>query len=497
MRKLTGLVALVAAMALGTVPASAGLPVPDQGNSSGITQGDNTASGGNANATGGDGGNADTGNVQVLNGNAISVSIGGQDSEASAEGGDTSAQSGDAYGGDGGDAEAYGGDADASNNAGVGQSNEQSGGGYGSGTTQENGSTIEQGDNTATGGNAEATGGRGGDANTGNTQIGNGNAIAISIGPGNSEAKAKGGDTSAKSGDAYGGDGGDAKAKGGDGDASNNAWVEQRNKSDDGKPTGGSKYDDKRCGCQERKHDDGSSQSNRSDVRQGSNEAKGGDATANGGDGGNADTGNEQKYNGNAFAFSRSEEKSEERDPCSCRGKDDHKGKDRHDGNESEAEAKGGDTSAKSGDAYGGDGGDAKAKGGDGDASNNAWVKQRNESTGGSKHDSKYDTGCGCHSDKRDEGSAQHNESYIEQGDNTATGGNAEANGGRGGDANTGNEQKGNGNAYARSETKDEGRPPRMAMHPCVCQWSKPHGGGRNSEAEAEGGDTAAWSGDA
>ena len=62
MRKLTGLAALVAAMALGAVPASAGLPVPDQGNSSGITQGNNNATGGAANATGGDGGNADTGN---------------------------------------------------------------------------------------------------------------------------------------------------------------------------------------------------------------------------------------------------------------------------------------------------------------------------------------------------------------------------------------------------------------------------------------------------
>ena len=85
----------------------------------------------------------------------------------------------------------------------------------------------------------------------------------------------------------------------------------------------------------------------------------------------------------------------------------------------------------------------------------------------------------------------------MTQGDNTATGGNAKATGGRGGDADTGNEQKGNGNAYARSETKDEGRPTQMAMHPCMCQSWKPRGGDWSSEADAEGGDTSAKSGDA
>jgi hypothetical protein len=72
---------------------------------------------------------------------------------------------------------AYGGDADASNNATVGQSN--TGSGYpGSGSEQENVSHVYQGDNTATGGNATANGGDGGDADTGNTQAGNGNAWA-------------------------------------------------------------------------------------------------------------------------------------------------------------------------------------------------------------------------------------------------------------------------------------------------------------------------------
>ena len=57
----------------------------------------------------------------------------------------------------------------------------------------------------------------GGDANTGNKQVLNGNSISVSV---LGSAKSEGGDTSAKSGDAYGGDGGDAKASGGDADAS-------------------------------------------------------------------------------------------------------------------------------------------------------------------------------------------------------------------------------------------------------------------------------------
>jgi hypothetical protein len=47
---------------------------------------------------------------------------------------------------------------------------------------QSNKSGVTQGDPSATGGSANATGGNGGDANSGNTQIGNGNAVAVSVG---------------------------------------------------------------------------------------------------------------------------------------------------------------------------------------------------------------------------------------------------------------------------------------------------------------------------
>ena len=86
------------------------------------------AKGGEAKANGGDGGHANTGNVQFLNGNALALSFGkelrehasgkgdrygrGRHDGAEAEGGDTCAESGDAYGGDGGDAFAIGGDAE-------------------------------------------------------------------------------------------------------------------------------------------------------------------------------------------------------------------------------------------------------------------------------------------------------------------------------------------------------------------------------------------------
>ena len=86
------------------------------------------AKGGKAKAYGGDGGHANTGNVQFLNGNALALSFGkelreplsgkgdrydrGRHDGAEAEGGDTCAESGDAYGGDGGDAFASGGDAE-------------------------------------------------------------------------------------------------------------------------------------------------------------------------------------------------------------------------------------------------------------------------------------------------------------------------------------------------------------------------------------------------
>ena len=59
-----------------------------------------------------------------------------------------------------------------------------------------------------------------GDADTGNVQFGNGNALRSRWG-----RRREGGDTCAESGDAYGGDGGDAKATGGDAAAWNYAGA--------------------------------------------------------------------------------------------------------------------------------------------------------------------------------------------------------------------------------------------------------------------------------
>jgi hypothetical protein len=470
MRRITALMVLTVAMAVGATPAHASLPGLGQSNSSDVSQGNPSATGGAAEALAGNGGDAGTGNTQVLNGNSVSVAIGGEEVEANATGGDTSAESGDAYGGDGGDATAIGGDADASNDAGVGQSNLAGGDGPG---VQENGSSIQQGSPEATGGDAGAEGGDGGSADTGNTQIGNGNAVAISVGGKQAEADAKGGDTSAKSGDAYGGDGGDAKAIGGDADSSNDASVEQDNESSGG----GKDHGDRHGKDHGDRHDGGSSQSNESIVEQGSPEATGGEAGAEGGDGGSADTGNTQKFNGNALAKASPNHEGNSGpmdgfvkkgdDRCGC-----------HDGGDSEADAKGGDTSAKSGDAKGGDGGDAKAVGGYADSWNDAWVKQSNLADG-------------------DGSGMQENRSSIEQGSPEATGGNAGARGGDGGSADTGNTQKYNGNAYAKAS-------PDQGHNGAPMNGFAPKGGDRcgcygrgDSEADAKGGDTSAESGDA
>ena len=72
MRRITLIMATVLAMALGATPASA-LPVLDQENKSVVVQGNDTATGGSSQATGGNGGNASTGNKQVLNGNSIAL----------------------------------------------------------------------------------------------------------------------------------------------------------------------------------------------------------------------------------------------------------------------------------------------------------------------------------------------------------------------------------------------------------------------------------------
>ena len=492
MRCPTAVIAAAVALAIGAAPAAASTPLPTpsagQSNVSDVNQGSPEATGGEATATGGDGGDAYTGNTQYGNGNAIAVSIGG---DADAEGGDTEATSGDATGGDGGDAGAKGGDADASNEAVVVQSNESSGSGHSphgdcgckspsmnhnSGDSQSNESHVKQGDPSATGGEATATGGDGGDAYTGNTQYGNGNAIAVSIG---GDADAEGGDTEATSGDATGGDGGDAGAKGGDADASNEAVVVQSNESSG---SGHSPHGD--CGCKSpsMNHNSGDSQSNESHVKQGDPSATGGEATATGGDGGDAYTGNTQEHNGNAYAKSEPQEQKESK-PCGC-----EHGKER--GHDNDADAKGGDTEATSGDATGGDGGDAGAKGGDADASNEAVVVQSNRSwRWKSGHPSRGD--CGCKSDSKHSSSGpQSNVSDIKQGDPEATGGEATATGGEGGDAYTGNTQEHNGNAYAESKPQEK----QEMYKSCGCDHGK--GGGHN-DADAEGGDTTATSGDA
>jgi hypothetical protein len=443
-----------------------------------MVQGSPSATGGDADATGGNGGNADTGNTQIGNGNSVALSIGGKHADADARGGDTEAKSGDAYGGDGGNAKASGGDADASNGAFVDQRNESYGGEqdhwYGccrskqddrEESSQSNSSDVVQGSPSATGGDADATGGDGGNADTGNEQFLNGNSIALSFAPGDkldeerysddcgcrkhddgrNEARAQGGDTSAYSGDAYGGDGGNAKASGGDADASNDSYTKQLNESYGGREDG--------------------SQSNSSELVQGSPSATGGDADATGGDGGYADTGNEQWFNGNAIALSF--------------------------GKHAEADARGGDTSAYSGDAYGGDGGNAKASGGDADASNHAGVKQGNFSSGREEH-GREEGRCRGKKDDREDGS-QSNSSEVVQGSPSATGGDADATGGDGGYADTGNEQFGNGNAYAQPE---EGGPRPDGYDEGDrgdCRDKRDDRGG----ASAEGGDTDAWSGDA
>ena len=79
-----------------------------QTNTGTITQGGNTATGGNATATGGAGGNASTGNTQTTNG-----TTGG--TGGISFGGDTTATSGNATGGTGGNATAIGGNATAGN----------------------------------------------------------------------------------------------------------------------------------------------------------------------------------------------------------------------------------------------------------------------------------------------------------------------------------------------------------------------------------------------
>ena len=98
--------------------------------------------------------------------------------------------------------------------------------------------------------------------------------------------------------------GGAADADGGDANASNEAGVLQSNESSGGKflPRGLRLRDPLEAEL-------GRLAEQRVDnVEQGSPEASGGDATATGGNGGEANTGNTQEYNGNAYAESESQE---------------------------------------------------------------------------------------------------------------------------------------------------------------------------------------------
>jgi hypothetical protein len=346
-------VAAVAAPTAGALEPTPGLGQVVQ-NASTVTQGANGAAGGPAQAIGGNGGGANSGNVQVLNGNSVSIAV-GPNAHSDSQGGDTSAKSGDAQGGDGGNAKASGGDAKAGNVASV----KQSGGGKSANTPK-----VLQGDNEAEGGPAQAAGGDGGSANSGNLQLLNGNSASYAAGK-KAKAESQGGDTSAKSGDAYGGDGGNAKAGGGDAKAGNVAHVDQK-----GEAHGKKKHRpcDKVHVVKDATSGGGA---NRSTVWQGwKNVAFGGPAQAEGGRGGFANSGNVQEGNGNSFAKAESWEVPFVFDvtAAKCCLPKKEKGP--------EASSEGGDTSATSGDAEGGDGGNAKATGGDAVAGNLAKVAQ-------------------------------------------------------------------------------------------------------------------------
>jgi hypothetical protein len=308
----------------------------------------------------------------------------------------------------------------------------------------QNASTITQGSNGAEGGVAQAVGGNGGEANSGNTQILNGNSVSLAVGP-NAKSDSQGGNTSAKSGDAQGGDGGNAKATGGDAKAGNVASVKQSSSSDGAK-----------------KSSEGSG--NKSKVEQGENEAAGGPAQAVGGDGGPANSGNVQAFNGNSVSYAA--------------------------GPKAKSESQGGDTSAKSGDAYGGNGGNAKASGGDAKAGNVAHVVQKSKS-----HGKKKRRPCDkVRIVKAEQSGGEANRSKVEQGEyNLAEGGPAEASGGYGGWADTGNIQEGNGNSFAKAESWQDGMNRPSVVEQCGCLPKTEKG----PKASSEGGDTSAKSGDA
>src|SRR5439155_21023422 len=112
-----------------------------------------------------------------------------------------------------------------------------------------------------------------------------------------------------------------------------------------------------------------------------------------------------------------------------------------------EADAQGGDTTAHCCNAYGGHGDNHSSPTRRSSDLNDAQVGQDNQSSGSGDS---WGGGCkpSCHPNS---GSEQENESTINQGDNHATGGNANTTGGNCGNAHTGNTQHFNRNAGALS----------------------------------------------
>src|SRR5204863_1378332 len=115
MKRITGLMALLVAMALGTASAWAATPEVGQGNTAAVTAGNKTVTVGTGHVPVTDGGGKGA-SQQAINHNTVAVAA-GNESEANAQGGDTTASSGNAYGGNGGNASAQGGNSNASNNA--------------------------------------------------------------------------------------------------------------------------------------------------------------------------------------------------------------------------------------------------------------------------------------------------------------------------------------------------------------------------------------------
>ena len=250
-----------------------------------VTQGDNTATGGNATANGGNGGNADTGNTQFLNGNAgRSRSAGAARQRPRVE---TPRPIAERNGGNGGNATPTAATPTPPTTPRSGRATALSAAAR---DPSRRTSRDRPGRQQATGGNATANGGNGGNADTGNTQFATTATLAPSpFGGGNSEAEAEGGDTGPQWQRVRRQWRQTPRAHGGNANASNNAPVHQVNSSSGSSKPSWSGCEHSCYGSRLRIR-----AGERVDVYQGDNTATGGNATANGGDGGNADTGNNQ-----------------------------------------------------------------------------------------------------------------------------------------------------------------------------------------------------------